>query len=311
MEVFISWSGERSGAAARALHDWLPMVVNALKPWLSSADIDKGARWGSELAMRLEASRAGILCITPNNVHSDWLLFEAGALSKAVSNTFVCPLLIGVEPSDIKGPLIQFQTTRASKEDMLKLVKTLNRALGELALTEQRLEAAFQMWWPELERKLSDLPLDGSAPKLHRDQKEVLEEILELVRNQGRRDQESRSLSPPPDYLWESEKTYQTRVLIAEIVLRELGPDARVGFYTSKSAASGGFDAIVTLRSSRKGYSITVNRNDSLEQIEAYVMEHIKKFKNELSNAFVIGGQSDRKAKQIENKRGSPNRKRR
>lgn len=35
-------------------------------------------------------------------------MFEAGALTKSLTVARVCPLLFGVEPSDIKGPLVQF-----------------------------------------------------------------------------------------------------------------------------------------------------------------------------------------------------------
>lgn len=130
MDVFISWSGERSRAAAEALRDWLPKIINALKPWLSVADIDKGARWGTEIATKLKDSKAGIICLTPNNLHSDWLLFEAGALSKTIENTYVCPFLIGLEPADVKPPLAQFQATRATKKDVLKLLKKVEYSAG-------------------------------------------------------------------------------------------------------------------------------------------------------------------------------------
>src|SRR5579864_2265527 len=136
MDVFISWSGERSGAAAKALRDWLPKIINALKPWLSSADIDKGTRWSADVASRLQAAKAGIICLTPSNIHSDWILFEAGALSKTLQNTYVCPFLIELEPSDVKPPLAQFQATRAQKDEILKLLKTPNGALAENALPE-------------------------------------------------------------------------------------------------------------------------------------------------------------------------------
>jgi hypothetical protein len=41
VEVFISWSGERSKCVAEALRNWIPKIINAVLPWLSSADIDK------------------------------------------------------------------------------------------------------------------------------------------------------------------------------------------------------------------------------------------------------------------------------
>lgn len=189
MDVFISWSGERSGAAAEALRDWLPKIINALKPWLSAADIDKGARWGTEIATKLKDSRAGIICLTPNNVHSEWILFEAGALSKTIENTYVCPFLIGLEPADVKPPLAQFQATRATKTDVLKLLKTLNNALGDTALAAGHIDEVFEVWWPKLESKLKTLPPDGDTPqsgRTERDMRDMVEEMLALVRDLNR-----------------------------------------------------------------------------------------------------------------------------
>lgn len=186
MEIFISWSGRRSEGVAVALRNWLPQVINALKPWLSCADIDKGSRWGVDVAGRLEASRAGIICLTPGNLRSEWLLFEAGALSKTIQNTFVCPLLIDLEPSDVKGPLAQFQATKAIKGDVLRMVKTLNASLKDAALSEAHVEEAFDVWWPKLEEKLAKLPPDKASAKPTRTEKDLLEEILDLVRTQNR-----------------------------------------------------------------------------------------------------------------------------
>jgi TIR domain len=186
MNVFISWSGERSRAAAEALRAWLPKMINALKPWLSSADIEKGVRWTTDVASRLEKARAGIICLTPGNLHSDWILFEAGALSKTLDNTFVCPLLIGMDPADIEGPLAQFQATRAVKEDVLRLIKTLNSALTSEALAESHLEEAFEVWWPRLEAQLKALPAESSSVSPRRSDRELLEEVLALARQQTR-----------------------------------------------------------------------------------------------------------------------------
>jgi TIR domain len=186
MRVFISWSGDRGRAAADALAGWLPQVINALKPWVSTSGIEKGARWSAEVAAKLEESRAGIVCLTPNSLHADWILFEAGALAKTVANTYVCTFLIGMEPSDVAGPLAQFQATKAMKPDVLRLVKTLNGALGEGALSESHVATAFEKWWPDLEKQISTLPAETATHPSARTDRDLLNEILETIRNFSR-----------------------------------------------------------------------------------------------------------------------------
>jgi hypothetical protein len=184
MHVFISWSGPRSRAVAEALRDYLPIIVNAFTPWLSCADIDKGARWISELSEALATARASIVCLTPGNLNAPYILFEAGALSKTVGKTHVCTLLIGMEPIDMSGPLSQFQATRTTKDELLQLMKSLNKALGEtVAVREQQLETTFDLCWPKLKERLHNVPDDGSTNRPERDQREVLEDLVETVRS--------------------------------------------------------------------------------------------------------------------------------
>ena len=128
MKVFLSWSGPLSKKVAEELHRWLPNVIQALEPWLSSEDIAKGSQWSAQIAGELEASKAGIICVTPSNHGAPWLNFEAGAISNQVKPTkMVCTFLVGVKPTDLDGPLAQFQATVPVESDVKRLVVTLNR----------------------------------------------------------------------------------------------------------------------------------------------------------------------------------------
>src|SRR5262249_47406515 len=97
--------------------------------------------------------------------------------------TFVCTLLIGLEPSDVSGPLKDFQATKPTKEDLLKLVRTLNTALEKDALKDAHLEAAFDLCWPKLKERLDTIPQDGAAGRPHRSDRELLEELVDTVRS--------------------------------------------------------------------------------------------------------------------------------
>jgi hypothetical protein len=82
--------------------------------------------------------------------------------------------------------LVQFQATRAEKEDTRKLLHTINKALDKQALSETQLNSTFDIWWPKLEERLGSIPpFQGSAPP-QRPEREILEELLELVRGVAR-----------------------------------------------------------------------------------------------------------------------------
>jgi hypothetical protein len=89
--VFISWSGKRSKSAAQSLYDWLPLVLQSVRPWMSEEDIQKGSRGLDEIGRALEGIKIGVICLAPENLTAPWILYEAGALSKTLdAKTRVC-----------------------------------------------------------------------------------------------------------------------------------------------------------------------------------------------------------------------------
>jgi hypothetical protein len=182
MDIFISWSGQRSKFIAESLREWLPKVIQSLNPWISSSDVTKGSRWQIEIAQKLEKSNYGIICLTPENMNEPWILFESGALSKTLGSSRVCPLLIDLTPTDITGPLSQFQLTKLSESDFFSLIKNINKEIGDLSLSEERINETFQKWWPDLRNILKETPKDESEINPERTERDILEEILYLTR---------------------------------------------------------------------------------------------------------------------------------
>lgn len=227
MKVFLSWSGRKSHQVALILRDWLPSVIQSIMPYVSSEDIDKGARWSTDIAKELEDSTFGILCVTRDNLEAPWLLFEAGALSKMMEKSAVCPFIFDLKRAEIKGPILQFQSTIFEKEDVKKLVLSLNKACVEFALKEELLIKTFEVWWPKLESDLNNIKDESiveDSNSIGKDLKnEILEEILELSRT-NQKLLRSPDVILPPDYLDSiiNEKLNRHRFEEEEIFFEEL-----------------------------------------------------------------------------------------
>jgi hypothetical protein len=181
MKVFISWSGERSQLLAQALHGWLPLVLHYVQPWLSEADVSAGDRWAQAIAKELETSNFGIICVTPENVGSPWVLFEAGALAKSMQGTKVIPLLFSLEFSDISGPLAQFQAKKFERSGLAEVMHSINQSATE-PIPEDRARQLFTALWPELEKQLATIPAEAPSEKHMRPAHEILEELVTGVR---------------------------------------------------------------------------------------------------------------------------------
>lgn len=187
MKVFLSWSGSASRSVAQALFSWLPRVIQAIDPFISG-EIEKGAKWSNEIDSALEGTTFGIICLTKDNLRSPWILYEAGALSKT-TDAYVWTFLLDLSPSDVEPPLSKFQHTVAEKDDVRRLLHTINRRLaaaGERALSEAVLDDIFATFWPQLEEALglARSTLTQSTVGELRTDRELLEEVLELVRAQ-------------------------------------------------------------------------------------------------------------------------------
>lgn len=188
MKVFISWSGARSRIVAEALREWLPDVINAVEPFVSEEDIDKGAIGAEVIGRQLRDCEFGIICLTRDNQTRPWLNYEAGALSKAVGDNEarVATLLIDIDdPSGVTGPLSAFQATRLrDATDMKRLVGSIARTAGDTR-TRENLDRVVDRMWETFVNEVSEARLaesgEQSSAPLRRPE-DMFGELLTLIR---------------------------------------------------------------------------------------------------------------------------------
>lgn len=187
MKLFISWSGENSRRLADLFRHFIPTIFQRAAVFTTTEDIEKGSNWISNIESQLSESDAALLCVTPEAMNSPWLLFEAGALSKSIGPNRIIPVLAGLSPVDLTGPLIQFQTTKLEKRDIKKLLSYFNSEFN-LGLNGSSFESLFEALWPNFERemhrivsRLEDTSTEeGPQVKSNR---ELLEETVQEIRN--------------------------------------------------------------------------------------------------------------------------------
>jgi hypothetical protein len=185
VKVFLSWSGPKSKKLAEIFAKHLRLIVQAAKPFHSENDIISGTVWSTTISRELEESKIGLLFLTRENLNSRWILFEAGALFRNLESKKVVPLLFGVAPGDIKGPLDQFNGAEFNEDKIKHVFRMINRELGDDSMDDLTFNKVFYKNWPDLKNEIEaefDI-VDSKKDKNIRSEKDLLEEILELSRN--------------------------------------------------------------------------------------------------------------------------------
>jgi hypothetical protein len=101
-------------------------------------------RWralGGKGLGRTRLLQLGILCLTPSNIESTWLNFEAGALGKVVDEARVVPLLYKLKFTDVARPLGMFMGKPLDEHGIKETLETMNKHLD----AESRLDKAALM----------------------------------------------------------------------------------------------------------------------------------------------------------------------
>jgi hypothetical protein len=121
--------------------------------------------------------------------------------TKALDSTRVIPFLFRVPSPELSEPLRQFQYVTYEKEDVRKMIGTVNK-MCEHSLEDSGLSETFDMWWPRLQSALDPIPDVAVQKQLNSTTTEdntlqpILEELLDLARDQQRRLSSGRIMAP-------------------------------------------------------------------------------------------------------------------
>jgi len=156
MKIFLSWSGETSKAIASKLSEWLPRIFIHIETFHSSRDISAGAQWLNVLFGQLRKSDFSIICLTPENRESKWLLFESGALLRGMNSTKVVPYCFGIKKLDLEEPLKYLQGVLADHDGTFKLLQSINK-IHKHKISDNELRDSFNNNWPLLDKALKKI----------------------------------------------------------------------------------------------------------------------------------------------------------
>jgi hypothetical protein len=187
-KIFISWSKSYSKAVALVLERHLPELLDGIDIFMSDKDIDPGQRSMKVLEQQLADTSYGLLVVTSENQSEPWLNFEAGALSRQVSNDLegvplIVPLLVDIDtPTQLTGPISQFQAVRLDESGLNRVARQIS------ALTSSDPEMAtlrLKRAWNEISRSLTEArglhPVHSEIPP--RSVEDKIDEALVILRN--------------------------------------------------------------------------------------------------------------------------------
>lgn len=164
MDIFISWSGDRSKRIAEALRDWFIKACAGSRPFVSE-DIAKGDIWWNALQDALGRGGLAILVLTSESQHSTWVHFEAGSFFGKAGQNRVCPLLMDPAMTNLGGPLAKLQSTVWTQKDFSRLFDLVHEGCGGNIHARKDV---YDKWWPEIAANVSAISTETESSFLEK-----------------------------------------------------------------------------------------------------------------------------------------------
>lgn len=180
-KIFLSWSKNQSKEYALIFNRELKILfpTPGFEIFMSDKDISMGSLGITTILDNLSSSEFGIFFITEENQGEPWLNFEAGALSKGITENRVIPIgFDGIEIGFLNTPLKNFQGFTFGEEKFKASMKQINAA-SDASLADASFDVLLASCWNNITESMEKLlPKKKEAKKKDLD---IVEGKLNLI----------------------------------------------------------------------------------------------------------------------------------
>lgn len=159
-KIFLSWSKNQSKEYALIFNRELKILfpTPGFEIFMSDEDISMGSLGITTILDNLSSSEFGIFFITEENQGEPWLNFEAGALSKGITENRVIPIgFDGIEIGFLNTPLKNFQGFTFEEEKFKASMKQINAA-SDAPLANASFDVLLASCWNNITESMEKLP---------------------------------------------------------------------------------------------------------------------------------------------------------
>lgn len=166
-KVFISWSKSCAKKVAENLSNTIKKHFGEHRVFFSDASIQCGDRWYSEIEKGINSSWLCIVIATRQNINSDWLMYEAGAM--AMSGKRVCVLNLDRPSSGLAtNPLSVFHNINTlTEESLAELFSVIVEYYNQDIWTDSGIKTMGTMYatecWPALNSIMQEIADDPNC----------------------------------------------------------------------------------------------------------------------------------------------------
>lgn len=198
LEIFISWGKEPADQIANLLRKLIskifPEEVSVFVSDSPNHGIESGEDFRISLKSKLQKSDFGILILTEYNYGRPWLMYEAGALSKA-EHARVVPIVFSEVERKMESPINSFNHLKNTFDDFLKLMITIKKRYHNSTEinSEQNLKTNLSNYWNNFDKNYKiimnsfaevKIPEDsGLVSYTARTREDYLTELLDRIEN--------------------------------------------------------------------------------------------------------------------------------